>query len=105
LLTNAKADQKIYDDYVATILKSRANAKTQKNGIQNALNQYVMYGKDSKFRDIISEEELKSINPNELVKIAKNFLNYDHQIFYYGNDLAGTKKSLTKHHNFGKGQK
>lgn len=105
LLANAKADQKSYDDYVAKILKDRANAKTQKNGIQNALNQYVMYGKDSKFRDIISEQELKAINPNELVKIAKNFLNYDHQIFYYGNDLAGTKKSLTKHHNFGKGQK
>jgi len=105
LLTDAKADQKSYDDYVAKILKDRANAKTQKNGIQNALNQYVMFGKDSKFRAIISEDELRAINPNELVEIIHNFLNYDHLVFYYGNDLKATKKSLTKHHNFGKGQK
>lgn len=105
LLSDAKADQKSYEDYVAKILKDRANAKTQKNGIQNALNQYVMFGKNSRFRDVISEDELKAINPNELVKIVNNFMNYNHQIFYYGNDLAATKKSLTKHHNFGKGQK
>src|SRR5690606_23423890 len=105
LLNDAKADQKSYDDYVEKILKDRANAKTQKNGVQNALNQYIMFGKESRFRDVITEQELKAINPDELVKIIHNFLNYDHQIFYYGNDLKGTKKSLTKHHNFGKGQK
>lgn len=105
LLNDAKADQKSYDDYVEKILKDRANAKTQKNGVQNALNQYIMFGKESRFRDVISEQELKAINPDELVKIIHNFLNYDHQIFYYGNHLKGTKKSLTKHHNFGKGQK
>lgn len=102
LLANAKADKQAYDNYVEQILKGRRDAKTNKNSIQNALNQYVMYGKDSRFRDILSEQELRSINPEELIAIIKDFLNYKHQIFYYGNDLASTKKALTKHHNFGK---
>src|SRR5690606_4434430 len=54
------------------------------------------------FRDILSEEELRAINPDELIAIIKDFLNYKHQIFYYGNDLASTKKALNKSHNFGK---
>ena len=101
LLADAKADQKAYDSYVDQILKSRHDAKTQKSSIQNALNNYVMYGPNSRFRDIVSEEELKAINPQELVDILKDFLNYEHQIFYYGNDLSTTKKAILNHHNFG----
>lgn len=102
LLANVKADKAAYNNYVEKILKGRRDAKTNKNSIQNALNQYVMYGKESRFRDILSEQELRAINPEELVAIIRDFLNYKHQIFYYGNDLAETKKSLTKFHNFGK---
>jgi len=101
LLANAKADKEAYLNYVDQILKSRSDAKTNKNSIQNALNQFAMYGENSRFRDILSEQELKAINPEELVTILKNFLNHQHQIFYYGNDLASTKKAITKFHNFG----
>lgn len=101
LLANAKADKTAYNNYVEQILKGRRDAKTNKNSIQNALNQYVMYGTESRFRDILSEQELRAMNPEELVAIIKDFLNYKHQIFYYGNDLAATKKALTKSHNFG----
>lgn len=102
LLANAKADKQAYLNYVDQILKGRQDAKTNKNSIQNALNQFAMYGENSRFRDILSEEELKSIDPEELVGILKNFLDHQHRIFYYGNDLAATKKALKKHHNFGK---
>lgn len=101
LLADAKADKQAYNEYVEKILKGRRDAKTQKGSIQNALNQYVMYGKESRFRDQLSEEELRAINPEELIAIIRNFLNYDHQIFYYGNDLNGTKKALEKYHQFG----
>lgn len=101
LLADVKADKEAYDNYVEKILKGRRDAKTQKNSIQNALNQYVMYGPESRFRDQLTEEELRTINPEELVAIIKDFLNYPHQVFYYGNDLAGTKKALGQYHNFG----
>src|SRR5690606_38972590 len=97
-----KSDKEAYNNYVEQILKGRRDAKTNKNSIQNALNQYVMYGAESRFRDILSEEELRAINPDELIAIIKDFLNYKHQIFYYGNDLASTKKALNKSHNLGK---
>lgn len=101
LMANAKADPKAYSDYVDKILKGRNNAKTNKNSIQNALNQYIMYGKESRFRDVLSEEELRAIQPEELVGILKDFFQYDHQIFYFGKDLAAAKKAIEKHHNFG----
>jgi zinc protease len=101
LIADAKADKQAYADYVDKILKGRNNAKTNKNSIQNALNQYVMFGKESRFRDVLSEQELRSINPEELVAIIKDFFQYDHQIFYYGKDVATAKKSIEKNHNFG----
>lgn len=101
LLANAKADQEAYDNYVEKILKGRNDSKTNKGQIQNALNQYAMYGAESRFRDNLSEAELRAINPQELVDLLKDFLNYPHYVFYYGKDLKGTKKAVEKHHNFG----
>lgn len=104
LLADAKPNQEAYNSYVETILKGRNDAKKQKNSIQNALNQYAMYGSESRFRDILSEQELRNINPKELTDLLKDFLNYKHQIFYYGNDLSATKKALQQYHNFGSGK-
>lgn len=101
MIANAKADDDAYERYVESILKSRSDAKVNKNNIQGALNQYVTYGENSRFRDVLSEQELKSIRPQELVDLVKDFLNYEHQIFYYGNDVNTTKRALEKHHNFG----
>lgn len=103
LLNDALADQQSYKEYVKTILKSRENSKKNKNAIAVALNNYAQYGENNRFRDIISEQELNTINPNELTQIIKEVLNYKHQIFYYGNDEAATKKTLEQYHNFGKG--
>ncbi|MGB3454629.1 MAG: insulinase family protein [Moheibacter sp.] len=105
LMADAKADKEAYQNYVDKIIKSRNDAKVQKNSIQNALNQYAMYGPDNRFRDQLSEAELRAIDPAELVQILKEFLNYQHQIFYYGKDASATKKALEKYHNFGNGKK
>lgn len=105
LMADAKADKEAYQNYVDKIIKSRNDAKVQKNSIQNALNQYAMYGPDNRFRDQLSEAELRAIDPAELVQILKEFLNYPHQIFYYGKDASAAKKALEKYHNFGNGKK
>lgn len=105
LMADAKADKEAYQNYVDKIIKSRNDAKVQKNSIQNALNQYAMYGPENRFRDQLSEAELRAIDPAELVQILKEFLNYPHQIFYYGKDASAAKKALEKYHNFGNGKK
>lgn len=106
LVTNATPDQEAYANYVDQILKSRSDSKASKNGIQRALNSYVTSnGELSRFKDILSEKELKSIKPVELVALIHNFFDYNQEVFYYGNDLEVAKKAIVKNHNLGKGKK
>ncbi|SFJ72100.1 M16 family metallopeptidase [Myroides guanonis] len=105
LLKDAKADNVAYSNYVEQILKSRFDAKSSKNGIQRALNSYVVSGKESRLRDVLSESELKAINPEELVTLLHSVFDYNQEVFYYGNDLEGTKAAIVANHNLGKGKK
>lgn len=99
LLDNAVVDQEAYDKYVAGILKSRTDGKTQKGNIlQGGLNSYAQYGENSRLRDIFNAEELKNMNPNELVDIIKDLNNFKHRIFYYGKDVKAAKTALNTHH-------
>ncbi len=99
LLNNVKPDQEVYNTRVATILNTRANAKKRKENIISALVNYAKYGKDSRFRDIISEKELKEMNVTELTNIIKDLNNYEHQIFFYGSNLNNIVNALEKNHN------
>jgi predicted Zn-dependent peptidase len=99
LLKNIKPDQEVYNTQVATILNNRQNAKKRKENIASALNNYAKFGKESRFRDILSEKELKEMNITELTNNIKSLGNYEHQIFFYGNDLNPIVKTLEKNHN------
>ncbi|QTV06196.1 M16 family metallopeptidase [Faecalibacter bovis] len=105
LISDAVANKESYDEYVNTILKSRVNAKKNKNAIVAALNSYAQYGPENRFRNILSEQELKAIDPKELTQLIKDFFNYEHQVFYYGNNEAEAKKLIEKYHNFGTSSK
>ena len=99
LLDNAVVDQEAYDKYVASILKSRADGKTNKGNIlRGGLNSYAQYGENSRLRDIFNADELKGMNPNELVDIVKDLNNFKHRVFYYGKDVNAAKTALNKYH-------
>jgi predicted Zn-dependent peptidase len=100
LWDNAKADQETYDKYVESILKGRADGKTQKGNILfNGLMSYGQYGENSRLRDIYSKEELESFDPQMLVDKIKDMRNYKQRMFYYGNDVEAAVASLDKHHS------
>lgn len=101
VLANVKPDQKAYDDYVDGILKERSNAKLNKNSILwGALFNYGKYGGKSAFTNILSEDELKKINPEHLIDVLKDLYTFNHKIFYYGpNSMENVTASLKKHHN------
>ncbi len=102
LLANVKPNPSAYKEMVKDILKGRKMTKLNKGAIlQRGLVQYAIYGEKSPLRDILSREELQAIQPQELVDIVKNLVNYKHRIFYYGNDLDGVVKALETYHNFG----
>lgn len=106
LVADAKADTEAYENMVDQILKGRLDAKSSKGGIQRALNSYIVSnGELSRFKDILSEKELKSIKPTELVGLVHNFFDYNNDVFYYGNDKETAKKAITDNHNLGKGKK
>jgi predicted Zn-dependent peptidase len=87
VLNDAVVNQEAYNNLVNDILKKRANQKLNKAIILNrGLLNYLKYGPKSTFTDIISEEELRAINPQELVDILKQFSTYEHGFFYYGPD-------------------
>ncbi len=99
LLKNVKPDQTVYDTQVTTTLNNRANAKKRKENIMGALSNYAKYGKDSRFRDILSEKELKEMDITKLADLVKELTSYEHQIFFYGTDLDAIIPSLEQNHN------
>ena len=100
LLSNVKADQEAYDNYVDGIIKKRADAKLNQSAILfGAMFDYGKYGTESPFTYIIPEDELKKINPEDLTAIIKNLTGYEHKIFYYGRmDPAEVKGMLENQH-------
>ncbi|MDR0683495.1 MAG: insulinase family protein [Dysgonamonadaceae bacterium] len=97
LLNDAVVNQEAYDNLVNDILKERANQKLNKTVILNrGLLNYLKYGPKSAFTDIISEEELRAINPQELIDILKQFSAYEHGFFYYGPDSEASVFDLLK---------
>jgi len=99
LWDNAVADQESYDKYVAKILKSRTDGKTQKGNILwTGLFNYGKYGEDSRLRNIYNADELANMNPDELVQIIKDLKGYKQRIFYYGKDIDAAALALNDSH-------
>lgn len=100
LLANVKADDNALQGVVTDILKSRADAKKDKNAIFGALYNYGQYGAKSEQTNILSEKELTNITAAELVKTIQAWRNYQHYIYYYGTqsskDVASNLKKLHK---------
>ena len=81
---HAKADAEAYAKYVAIEEKSRADNKLSQKSNFNALLAYGEFGPYNQVRNIPSAQELKEMNPQQLVDKIKSFANYKHTILYYG---------------------
>ena len=101
-LNDAKADVETYNYMVADILKKRGDAKLDQFANFNHLSNYARYGTKSPSTNILSEAELKNLNPEELVKRTKNLKNIEHQIIYYGPLSANEiTKIINENHTVG----
>jgi len=99
LINDAVVNKEAYDNLVNDILKQRANDKLNKSRIlYSGLVNYAQYGSKSPYTDILSEAELRAIQPQELIDIIKQFASYKHGFFYYGPDsdtkVAGVLKKI-----------
>lgn len=100
ILSSPKADTASYNDFVEGILKQRKDDKMDKytmfwGGMMN----FGKYEGKNPFNDILTEEELRAIKPEELVSLLKEILKYKHHIFYYGSLVKDkVKEEITRLH-------
>ena len=80
----AKADKESYDQYVGLILKSREDAKTDQRSNFARLVSYATFGEHNAQRDMMSEEQLRQADPQQLLSLIANLPNLKHSVLYYG---------------------
>ena len=100
VLANVQPDADAYSDYIDGILKKRSDAKLNKSRIMwGGLYNYGKYGPFNPQTNIIAEDELRLIDPNDLTDLLKGLYSYEHRMFYYGmDDFAPVKKVIGKYH-------
>ena len=99
VMQNAQPDPMIAEMCIQQLQKARMDAKLNQRSNFNALVQYGIYGPYNSQRNILSIEQLRQLDPQELLGLLKNLKNYQHTVLYYGpmtaQDMA---KAVTENH-------
>lgn len=99
ILNDVQPDATAYSSYIANILKSRKDAKANQRSNSSAIMAFATYGPKNPFTNIVTESELNSLKPEELVAKIKNLKSYKHEVLYYGpTSAADLKKVVEKYH-------
>lgn len=101
LLNNPKADQVALNKMIDNIIKGRQDNLLNKDIImQGALQNYLKYGPKNPFNTILSNEQLKKVTAEELIRIIKGNKKIQHRIMYCGarplDKLTGTLRKSHK---------
>jgi predicted Zn-dependent peptidase len=85
LLNAPRPDAAALQNMVAGILKQRQDAKLNKGVILNAaMLNYAKYGAKNPFTNVLSEQQLKALKPEQLTALLKSLPTYQHRVLYYG---------------------
>lgn len=84
LLADAQVNAEAYHNLVSNELKSRQDAKLSQSENFKRVRAYAQYGPKNPFTHILSEKELKGMNPQELVDRIHGLTSYKHRVLYYG---------------------
>ena len=94
LLADAQVNAEAYTNLTNDLLKARKDAKLSQGTNFGRLISYVNYGPKNPATNLLSEAELKSMNPQELVDRIHSLNSYKHRILYYGpSNLLGSLRS------------
>ena len=103
LMANAKVDDEAYSRLVDLILKSRADAKSNQEQCFARLMEYGQFGPYNSFTNILSEKQLRDMNPAELLELVGGMRNMQHTVLYYGPmSEKDFSNSFAKMHKTGK---
>ena len=105
LINSPKVDEAVFAGLVADILKSREDTKTNAGAIRSALSAYATYGPKNPYTYVLSNEELKKMKAEDLVKLIVGMKNIKHTMDYYGaRDRAKLASTLLLLHRMPKDQ-
>jgi predicted Zn-dependent peptidase len=80
-------------------LKSRADAKQNKNYIRTLLQEYGMYGSLNPSNNVLSNAQIVLLSSGVLTDELHALESYKHKVFYYGpRDIKTVEAIITKHH-------
>ncbi|MDR3118190.1 MAG: insulinase family protein [Mediterranea sp.] len=99
LLADAQANKDIYANMVEDIIKSRSDAKLNQSQNFSRLVNYAIWGEKSPVKNILSAEELKNMDPQQLIDRIHGQNNYKHRILYYGPNSQKDFLTLIKKHH------
>lgn len=100
VLASVEPDPASYQELVRGEMKKRSDKKLNKGQILfNGLRNYVQYGETNPFNDVLSEQDMTSIDPTELTDLLKNLTSYEHRILFYGpQSIDEVAQTLNAHH-------
>ena len=99
LLADAQPNAEALKNLISDVLKTRADNKLSKDWIKSAMYNYGAFGAKSPFRNILSEKELNSLKPEELITIIKSLNSFPHRVLYYGSHpSADVISALNNYH-------
>ena len=84
LLADAQVNKEAYANLVNDLLKGRADAKLNQSQNFARLRIYAQWGPQNYATYILSDKELKEMDPQQLVDRIHNLNSYKHRITYYG---------------------
>ena len=84
LLDNAKADQTSWSQFVDLLDKSHADAKANQRTNFSYLWNYGVYGPYNPYRNSIKTDELRKMNPQNIVGLLGGLNDMEHTVLYYG---------------------
>ena len=84
VMQNAQADPMVAEMCIQQLEKARMDDKLNQRSNFDALVQYGLYGPYNSQRNILSIEQMRQLDPQELLDLLKNLKNYEHTVLYYG---------------------
>ena len=99
LMASAQPDSIAYANLVDRIIKSRDDAKRNQSILRKAMFSYAKYGSSSPITNILTEEQLRNIDPKELTDAIAGFNTFKHRIFYYGAEMMPKIANIIERHH------
>ena len=102
LISGAQADEEVFEELKADMVRSRSDAKKSQRACQSALQNFVIYGKAAIASATLTNEALNSLNSETVLGSLRSMFGSTHHILYYGpQSEQEVRAMLDRHHPVG----